>query len=46
MSNENKKLFWKEVKKERGGVRGVNLRIMRKDGVNVRRGERSMEKSL
>ena len=33
-SNENK-LFWKEVKKERG-VRDVHMRIKRKDGVHVR----------
>ena len=30
--NENKKLFWKEVKKERG-VMDVNMRIKRKDKV-------------
>ena len=29
--SENKKLFWKEGKKEKGGVGGVNVRIRRED---------------
>ncbi len=32
---ENRKLFWKEVKKERGDVGGVSLRMKRKDGMLV-----------
>ena len=30
--DENEILFWKEVKKERAGVRGVNVRIKGEDG--------------
>ena len=33
--NENKKLFWKEVKKERGDVGGVSARMKREDGALV-----------
>ncbi len=32
---DNRKLFWKEVKKERGDVGGVSLRIKRDDGMLV-----------
>ena len=30
---DNKKLFWKEVRKERGDVGGVSLRMRREDGM-------------
>ena len=32
---DNKKLFWKEVRKERGDVGGVSLRMRREDGMLV-----------
>ena len=32
---DNRKLFWKEVKKEKGDVRGVSLRMKREDGMLV-----------
>ncbi len=32
---ENRKLFWKEVKKERGDVGSVSLRMKREDGMHV-----------
>ena len=35
--NENKLLFWKEVKKERGGVGAVNVRIKGERGWNARK---------
>ncbi len=36
---DNRKLFWKEVKRGRGGVGGVSLRMKREDGVLVCRRE-------
>ncbi len=36
---DNRKLFWKEVKRARGDVGGVSLRMKREDGVLVSRKE-------
>ncbi|KAK4327054.1 hypothetical protein Pmani_002500 [Petrolisthes manimaculis] len=40
---ENKKLFWKEVKKERGEGKSGSVRMKREDGVTVSRSEEVKE---
>ncbi|KAK3895740.1 hypothetical protein Pcinc_000663 [Petrolisthes cinctipes] len=40
---ENKKLFWKEVKRERGEGKSGSLRMKREDGVTVSRSEEVKE---